>query len=268
MISDSLVRLEAALKDNPRPYFPMEKGRRRRSNIRLGKNKVPQAQSGPVDIGLNGPNRNVHDLSYLLISHLLEIEKRQHRTIVLGQPGYQGLHVLRDITSLNLMFEPLRRGRYEPVDLFLAFFLDGKMFAVGAALLDLRKAEVACDPVEPRSERAPALESLYRLVYPEEDLLGYILVAGTPHHSSNQPVYLVLVTLDELREGLMVLPATTLHEIMVAESGQRSDKSHSLPCDKALCPTKKRVISHCYHNPVSRGTPLKPVLYPHSILFT
>jgi hypothetical protein len=37
MISEYLIKLEAALRSNPRPYFPMDKERRKRSNLRLGR---------------------------------------------------------------------------------------------------------------------------------------------------------------------------------------------------------------------------------------
>jgi len=36
MISEYLVGLETALRENPRPFFPMDKERRKKSNLRLG----------------------------------------------------------------------------------------------------------------------------------------------------------------------------------------------------------------------------------------
>lgn len=37
MISDYLTKLQAALRSNPHPYFPMDKEKRKRSNLRLGR---------------------------------------------------------------------------------------------------------------------------------------------------------------------------------------------------------------------------------------
>ena len=37
MISDYLARIEVALRGNPRPYFPMNRERRRNQNLKLGR---------------------------------------------------------------------------------------------------------------------------------------------------------------------------------------------------------------------------------------
>ena len=163
---------------------------------------VGELGAGPVQPGLDRPDRSSHRLADLLVGEVLLVEEGEHQPIIGPKPAERPLQLARQVVGVGgsrAMVGPILGRR------------DGGRAA--GALREGRAATVCGDPQQPGAERPLALETREPAEGADKRLLHHVLgIVPVTEHPETKAEDETLIPLDQPARSIGITAADRLDQ--------------------------------------------------------